>query len=148
MRSRLDRTKQSICFRLNQCHSKRKAADIGEGGCGNRWALRYRFWSKLSNGYWLNAGVIGMPANDGQEQTWYMLIDQSPPPNKQTLIQWHRLPYDVAAAQQAMTIAKLPCEYHDALQSGIWPSTDVLPDIETKQQGKARSIPPLLLEPC
>jgi len=42
-------------------------------------------------------------------------------------VRFHRLSYDMAGAVADMTKAGLPRAYADALQSGYWPSEDVLP---------------------
>lgn len=103
-------------------------ADVVIGGhCG------VPFSSSLERGWWLNAGVIGMPANDGEASTWYMLLE---PHHDAVRVTWQRLTYDVAQAQQAMCEAGLPPDYRDALASGLWPSEDVLPVLERQQRGK------------
>src|SRR5262245_4893009 len=81
---------------------------------------------------WHNAGVIGMPANDGTARVWFSLLT----PGKAGLKIEHRtIEYDHAAAAAAMRKAGLPPEYRVALASGIWPSCDVLPARETQEQG-------------
>ncbi|MDX1452582.1 MAG: metallophosphoesterase family protein [Oleiphilaceae bacterium] len=112
-------------------------ADIVVGGhCG------VPFGTKLSAGWWLNAGVIGMPANDGQDHTWYMLLT---PHENRIRVTWHRLHYDVSAAQHAMTQAGLPPDYRDALSTGLWPSMDVLPERERSLAGKQLELADLLI---
>src|SRR5262249_25968417 len=81
---------------------------------------------------WHNAGVIGMPANDGTARVWFSRLT----PAKAGLTIEHRaIAYDHAAAAAAMRKAGLPAEYRVALASGIWPSCDVLPPRETRKQG-------------
>lgn len=81
---------------------------------------------------WHNAGVIGMPANDGTPRMWYSVLT----PAKAGLTVDHRaIDYDHAAAAAAMRKAGLPPEYRVALATGIWPSCDVLPVRETLEQG-------------
>src|SRR5262249_59610416 len=79
-----------------------------------------------------NAGVIGMPANDGTPRTWYSVLA---PVRGAVRIEHLALDYDHVAAAAAMRQAGLPGEYRDALASGIWPSCDVLPPRETDEQG-------------
>lgn len=69
---------------------------------------------------WLNAGVIGMPANNGVPLTEYAVLQggQSEIAN---------LTYDYNAAYEAMCAAGLIQGYHKALLSGYWPSEEVLP---------------------
>ncbi len=106
-------------------------ADVVIGGhCGMPFA------SALQAGWWLNAGVIGMPANDGKASTWYMLLE---PQNEGVKVSWHRLEYNVVGAQQAMLEAGLPPDYREALATGLWPSMDVLPEAERAGRGRKLS---------
>ncbi len=79
------------------------------------------FIRQTSRGMWLNAGVIGMPPHDGGPQTRFALL-------KDGRMQIKTLDYDVAGAVADMNVAGLPSDYRDALQSGYWPSEDILPD--------------------
>jgi len=96
-------------------------------------------FTQIVNGkLWHNAGVIGMPANDGTPRVWFSILR----PEKSGLSIEHRaITYDHTAAADAMRNAGLPPEYRVALASGIWPSSTVLPVRETQEQG----VP---LEPC
>jgi len=86
---------------------------------------------------WLNAGVIGMPANDATTDVWYMLIT----PNAEGLeVSWHRLSYDFKNTQALMQSAGLNQGYINALGNGLWPSLDVLPETEIKKTGEKLSI--------
>ncbi|WP_339637389.1 metallophosphoesterase family protein [uncultured Sulfitobacter sp.] len=78
------------------------------------------FIRKTARGRWINAGVIGMPPHDGGQQTRVAVLDGGE-------VRFHRLSYDVPGAVADMTKAGLPRAYADALQSGYWPSEDVLP---------------------
>ncbi len=98
------------------------------------------FGQRINNRYWLNPGVIGMPANDGTPDTWYMLIT---PVNQQLVCRWHRLTYDHDATAHQMMTAGLNNGYRQALSSGLWPSLDVLPESEKAQTGQ-RLTPPTL----
>lgn len=71
-------------------------------------------------GQWINAGVIGMPPHDGRQQARFAILDGGE-------VRIHRLDYDVAGAVRDMEAAKLPEGYRRGLQSGYWPSEDVLP---------------------
>jgi predicted phosphodiesterase len=97
------------------------------------------FGQRLDNKLWLNAGVIGMPANDGGNNGWYMLID---PVDDGLDVSWHNLDYDHSASQQS-TIAAGMQEYGQALVSGLWPSIDILPETEARQTGQPLTLPPL-----
>lgn len=112
-------------------------ADVLIGGhCG------LPFGQTLQNGTWLNAGVIGMPANDGTMDGWYMLLT----PNGEDLkASWHRLEYDAPGAAKAMSAARLPSAYRNSLLSGLWPNVDILPAAERQLQGLPLQPPALLL---
>ncbi len=82
--------------------------------------------------HWLNSGVIGMPANDSSRDGWYLLLQ---PFGDRIECHWQRLSYDAKGSAARMHTAGLPSAYADALLSGIWPSVDVLPELERQQQG-------------
>ena len=81
---------------------------------------------------WHNAGVVGMPANDGTPRVWLSLLT---PISAGLKIEHRAISYDNAAAASRMQQVGLPDEYSAALASGIWPSCDVLPRHETNKQG-------------
>lgn len=83
--------------------------------------------------YWLNAGVIGMPANNGLPQTWYMLLREA---GGTIQVSWHELDYDASAAQKMMHERGQNNAYADALLNGLWPGLDVLPEAEKQQTGQ------------
>ncbi len=99
------------------------------------------FGQRLDERYWLNAGVIGMPANDGGSHGWYMLLE---PGAAGVEASWHRLEYDHAASRES-TIAAGMRAYGLALSSGLWPSTDILPPAELAQSGQPLDLPPLVI---
>jgi pyruvate-formate lyase-activating enzyme len=81
---------------------------------------------------WHNAGAIGMPANDGTPRVWFsVLIAQA----SGLRIEHRALAYDHATAARKMRAAGLPEEYALALETGLWPSCDVLPYREIRQRG-------------
>ena len=85
---------------------------------------------------WHNAGVIGMPANDGTPRSWFSLIE----PTYQGISVRHiALEYDHKGARDDMKQALLPEEYSKALTTGLWDNCDILPEKETAQQGKPLS---------
>ncbi len=92
------------------------------------------FGNQTDSGLWLNAGVIGMPANDGTPDGWFMVIK---PEAGMLKIEWQRLPYDYQAAAESMSENGLKNGYQQALSSGLWPSLDVLPEAEKQQTGQA-----------
>ena len=102
------------------------------------------FGQKIADRYWINTGVIGMPANDGSQNGWYVVLE-SVADGKGVKASWHRLNFDNAAAAKSMKEGKLGAAYHDALLSGLWPSMDVLPEPEKNLQGKRLQLQPLTL---
>jgi len=98
------------------------------------------FGDDLGNRYWLNTGVIGMPANDGTQDGWYLLLQ---PLDGEIVAHWHRLSFDNGCAASAMEAAGLGHAYRETLINGIWPSTDILPREEKSLEGKYLSPAPL-----
>ncbi len=82
---------------------------------------------------WLNAGAIGMPANDGTPRVWFAILGAGPEGIEVSL---HALQYDHARAAAKMRARGLPEGYAAALESGLWPSCDVLPAAELAQRGR------------
>ena len=78
------------------------------------------FVRKIGQVTWANAGVIGMPPNDGKPQTRYAVLEAGE-------MVLHSLDYDWHGAQKAMEAAGLTQGYHAALGTGFWPSEDALP---------------------
>lgn len=105
------------------------------------------FGQALGNqSYWLNSGVIGMPANDGSRDGWYLLLSTV---CEKVRCEWRRLEYDAESARDAMYQAGLNNGYADALVTGLWPSMDVLPEQERSLQGRPIEACSMLLEnPC
>lgn len=96
------------------------------GHCGIPFARR------VGRGVWINAGAVGMPADDGTPRVWFAVLT---PDAGQLRIKILPLDYDHAAAAAAMRAARLPEGYAAALGSGIWPSCDVLPPAERARRG-------------
>ena len=92
--------------------------------------------------FWLNAGVIGMPANEGKTHCWFMTLDAK---DGQVVANWHMLDFDNQSAIQAMADAGLPNPYQLTLENGRWPSMSVLPKTEQANQGKLWNISPITL---
>lgn len=111
-------------------------ADVIIGGhCG------LPFGQSIDGRAWLNAGAIGMPANDGSRDGWYMLVK----PAEGIMVSWHRLQFDVNKAYAAMQKAGLKNGYAEGLLAGLWPSMDVLPVEEQALRGKTMSVSDMLL---
>lgn len=79
------------------------------------------FKRKIDGIDWINAGVIGMPENDGNSETRYVVL-------KNGRAEIKALHYDHKTAADAMVKAGLIQGYNSALQNGYWPSEDVLPE--------------------
>ncbi len=91
------------------------------------------FNQEKNNKYWLNPGVIGMPANDGTTRVWHMLLDEK---ENGFSFQHHSFEYDFEKAAQLMEMENLPSTYARTLQTGIWDNCETLPEVETHLQGK------------
>jgi predicted phosphodiesterase len=90
------------------------------------------FASVQKEQYWLNAGVIGMPGNDGTTKVWYMVLDENP-----FSFQHQSFEYDFKTAQNLMAKNGLPKAYSETLATGVWDNCEILPDAETSEQGRA-----------
>ncbi len=82
---------------------------------------------------WHNAGVVGMPANDGTPRVWFSVLV---PSDGDILIEHHALDYDHTAAAARMRQCDLPEGYAAALETGLWPSCEVLPPTELPTCGR------------
>lgn len=82
---------------------------------------------------WHNSGALGMPANDGTARVWFSVLDVDS--DGELIIEHHALEYDAQLSQQEMIEVGLTQGYELALINGIWPSMDVLPELERSQQG-------------
>jgi predicted phosphodiesterase len=78
------------------------------------------FQRQIGDVAWINAGVIGMPPHDGGRDTRFALLEGG-------RVLQHALGYDWRTAQDSMVAAGLAQGYHLALETGVWPSEDVLP---------------------
>jgi len=117
-------------------------ADLIIGGhCGIPFTRKvYQPHSSLTvreSAIWHNAGVIGMPANDGTTRTWFSVIEAGNTASSPLLMNTYPLYYHHQDAFDAMCRAGLQNAYADALLSGLWPSMDVLPDAEKQRRGIA-----------
>jgi len=100
------------------------------------------FGRQLEQGCWLNAGVIGLPANDASRNGWYMLLRQI---ENGVEVSWHRLDYDAEHSFNSMQAAGLSA-YADTLLTGLWPAMDILPAQERARQGCKIILPPLQIQ--
>lgn len=92
------------------------------------------FTKMIGSRCWHNSGALGMPANDGTQRVW---ISQLAPLDGGISITHHALTFDAATAAQRIRRDGLPEGYADGLQTGLWPSLDILPQTERAATGTA-----------
>lgn len=90
------------------------------------------FIEKLDGKLWFNPGAIGMPANDGTPDGWYGLIERRA---DDLIFSIRRLPYDWRTASMRLRETGVAPAYARTLESGLWPSLDVLPEQERARTG-------------
>jgi predicted phosphodiesterase len=90
---------------------------------------------------WHNPGAIGVPAHDGTRRVWFSVLAAH---GRDIAIRHLPLEYDHTAAAAAMRTAGLPPGYADALGTGLWPSTDVLPAAERANGGVPLEFAPVV----
>ena len=110
-----------------------KCEGVIAGHCG------LPFTQLFDNHVWHNTGALGMPANDGTCRTWYSILH---PMDDGIMIEPLPLIYSAETASDKMRACGLTGGYDAALLSGIWPSADVLPATERRQQGVALDLGP------
>lgn len=91
------------------------------------------FVEELDGRLWLNAGSVGLPANDGTPRGWYALLR---PEDGGVGVALRALRYDHGTAAAKMREAALPEGYAAALETGLWPSLDILPPAERASTGR------------
>lgn len=82
---------------------------------------------------WHNCGALGLPANDGTPRGWFTILT---PMVHGVRFEHRPLHYDHITAARKMRNAGLSSEYAGALESGRWPTMDILPDAEKSGVGK------------
>jgi len=131
--------------------AKRKAAfreavraDVVIGGhCGLPFAQRLPRAEPIEDresgienrqSFWLNPGVIGMPANDGTPRTWFAVLNDEDGLG----CTFHALDYDHRAAKAKMIDdRRLPVAYAATLTTGVWDNTEIMPAYEESLEGRA-----------
>lgn len=101
-----------------------KADIILAGHCGLPFA------DEVEEKLWLNAGVIGMPANDADTRVWYATIEEDGTYN------FHRLSYNNELTATLMQENNLPQQYAKTILDGVWDNCEILPKKETAVQGQ------------
>ena len=92
------------------------------------------FTQAINGQLWHNAGAVGTPANDGTPRVWFSLLRAEA---DGIAIEHRALHYDFATAAAKIRGAGLPEEYAASLETGLWPSCDVLPLKEVHERGAA-----------
>ncbi|WP_028871455.1 metallophosphoesterase family protein [Psychroserpens burtonensis] len=90
------------------------------------------FNHKHENKLWLNPGVIGMPANDGNPSVWYAILDDT---QESFTFKHYTLDYNYKLTSNLMDNGVLPQEYARTLVTGIWDNTEILAEVERDLQG-------------
>ncbi|TXE19311.1 metallophosphoesterase family protein [Psychroserpens burtonensis] len=90
------------------------------------------FNHKHENKLWLNPGVIGMPANDGNPSVWYAILDDT---QERFTFKHYTLDYNYKLTSNLMDNGVLPQEYARTLVTGIWDNTEILAEVERDLQG-------------
>jgi len=91
------------------------------------------FAEVIDDHLWLNAGSVGLPANDGTPRGWYAVL--APRADGDLAVTLHALDYDYWTAAARMRAAGLPEAYASALETGLWPGTEVLPPEDRAETG-------------
>ena len=84
------------------------------------------------NKQWINPGVIGMPANDGEPHVWYAILEEK---DGKMIVSHHTMMYNYKLTSQLMQNGLLPEEYARTIVTGIWDNTEILPAAESGLQG-------------
>lgn len=95
------------------------------------------FTRAIGNRCWHNSGALGMPANDGTSRVWASVLT---PQLDGLSIAHHAIGFDARTAATRIRTQGLPYGYADSLETGLWPSLDVLPAHERSATGKALSL--------
>ncbi|MFD1551690.1 metallophosphoesterase [Putridiphycobacter roseus] len=89
------------------------------------------FSEQINQQYWINSGVVGMPANDGTNRCWFGILRAD-----ELQFEHHAFSYDSQTASRVMLENGLPTPYAKTLHTGIWDNCEILPEEETALQGK------------
>lgn len=86
---------------------------------------------------WHNCGALGLPANDGTPRGWFTILT---PMVHGVRFEHRPLHYDHITAARKMRNVGLSGEYATALETGLWPTMDILPEAERSSVGKPISL--------
>lgn len=95
------------------------------------------FSRHVSGKIWHNCGALGLPANDGTPRGWFTILT---PMVHGVRFEHRPLHYDHITAARKMRNAGLSGEYATALETGLWPTMDILPEAERSSVGKSISL--------
>ena len=98
------------------------------------------FARPLGRRLWANPGALGLPANDGTPRVWALLLEAGSGGISFTHL---ALAYDADAAARRLRASGLPEGYGTALETGLWPSRDILPPFERSATGTPLDLPGL-----
>ena len=96
------------------------------------------FTRQIGERVWHNSGALGMPATDGTPRVWFSVVA---PDGDAISFTHHALVYDHKTAADKVRRQALPAGYADGLETGLWPSLDILPAEEAGRTGHAISLP-------
>ena len=91
------------------------------------------FTERLGRSLWHNAGAIGLPANDGTPRVWYGMLW---PSAQGIAIAIRALSYDHDAAAARIRAVGLPEAYARTLETGLWPSDEMMPAADRARRGR------------
>lgn len=90
------------------------------------------FHDLQENNYWINTGVIGMPANDGTPSVWYGILEKR---NAVFEFSHQKMLYDYKLAATFMRERGLPSTYAETLSTGLWDNMEILNEAEQQFRG-------------
>lgn len=91
------------------------------------------FTRSFGHRLWHNTGALGLPANDGTQRVWYTLVRAE---IDRVVFEHVPLTYDYRTAAAKVRRAGLPEGYARCLETGLWPSLDVMPRAERAARGR------------
>ena len=91
------------------------------------------FTRRIGTRCWHNSGALGMPANDGTSRVWASVLTPGP---DGLGITHHAIGLDARTAANRIRAANLPAGYADGIETGLWPSLDILPETERAATGQ------------
>lgn len=103
------------------------------------------FTRMIGGRVWHNSGALGMPANDATPRVWFSTLT---PEGDAIRFAHHALVYDHQSAADKLRDADLPSGYADGLETGLWPSLDILPPAEKAMTGQPISRSDVLWQPA